>query len=159
MIMLVINGNEWLLRYVVATPDMRGKKEGEPPHPPHYSYEDKKLRINYTAFNDPKRQPSCDRKILLRTSEDAKSFPTDGVVKIMALEVEQISGSVLHDEVEGRKHYTVFDPTEKRPAHAQIITEPAFGLKGNPEKNRWKAFQEYLAAAASKHGWVIEPSA
>lgn len=154
--MSIINSEEWLYRYVPVSPDTRY----DPPLS-HYELDDTgRLKfLTYTAFNDRNRQPSCDRTILLTDPKEAKSASDakDGVVKIQVLEIEQISGSTLHDESSGRIHYAFFSPTESRPAHSQIMTEPAFGLKGKPEKNRWKAFQEYLAAAASKHGWVIEP--
>ena len=84
--MSIIDGKEWLYRYVPASPDTRH-------NPPinHYEAENYgRLRLSYTAFNDRERKPSCDRASLLDKPEDAKSSLTDGVIKIQVIEVESI---------------------------------------------------------------------
>lgn len=152
--MSIIDGKEWLYRYVPASPDARHS----PPLTTYQYINGGRLKLSYTAFNDRECKPSCDRASLLGKAEDAKSVSTDGVIKIQVMEVEDISGTQLNDETNGRKHYAVFDPIiGSRPAHSKIITEPAFSLKGNPEKRRWRAFQELLALTAGRHGWVIKP--
>jgi hypothetical protein len=112
-----------------------------------------KLTLTSQAFNDTGLKPSVDRA-KMRSAEESKRGPTDGICSLIADEVRGIT-TVLHQQ--SKMPYEVdvkWRPIlPENPAHAQIEVEPEF-----ENKTRFNKLKDALCRLASERGWVIEPA-
>lgn len=146
-----ISDDEWLLRSF-PVPDFRT----EPPIE-HYEIKDGQLRIRRSAFNDRNCTPSVDRESLVASPQEVVFNSSDAVIKLKACEVRSISEvPISNDDGSKRNHDCECFPTEDRPSHVLITSEPEFKT-GNSEKKKFRILKEILAVYASKHGWVCRP--
>jgi hypothetical protein len=157
-----IDEAEELIRRVPADPNLYGTDpaSGE-------------LRISSSAFNDPELKPSVDRRKMLAKLEDSKKTPTDGLVKLVTMDVRNIktveqfdkAGNKIPSDNPGQPfkihpfdaiHRPVAeDPTRgtaENPAHSQIEATPELN------SGRFKKLKEALARLATKNGWLISPA-
>lgn len=133
-----------------------------PSDSPHYAQPTQGCKLTSTAFNDPNRQPSVDRRGMKASLDACKLAPTDGLVCLIAEEVRRLelleydngkpTGSkhtidVLHRPVEAGNPQGLAENS----AHSQIETTPA--ISGS----RFNKLKEALARLAEKRGWLVEP--
>ena len=119
-----IDGAEDLIRRVPADPNLYGADaaSGE-------------LRISSSAFNDPELKPSVERRNLLVRLEDSKKKPTDGLVKLVALDVRSIQSVEQFDKA-GNK---IPDDNPSQPfkihrfdaIHRPVAADPSRGIAEN----------------------------
>ncbi len=142
----IIEDNEFFYRSFPA-PDTR--RTGKPEY--HFSNNNGKVCFSGMAFYDRVGQPSVDRASLIKSPQEIIFDKDNAVIGLLAEEIRKIS-------TEHQKHDVIFEPTEKRPSHSSIVSDPSFIKKNNKlDKTRFYAFVEDLAKIAEKHGWIIEP--
>lgn len=128
-----------------------------------YDSSDGTLRLSSTAFNDPERMPSVDRRKMRASLDDCKNHPSDGLLLLIAREVRAINLpqieakgkpaanahkiDVMHRPIEAGNR----DALPVNGAHSQIETTPSLG------DARFKKLKEALARLAEKHGWLASP--
>lgn len=106
--------------------------------------------LSSTAFNDAAMKPSVDRASI-RSAEEAKRSPSDGVCGLMASEVRSIN-SVLHQDSKLPYRVDVMErPEVDNAAHAQVEVDPLF-----ESPSRFKKLKECLCRIA-EHQVLIAP--
>ena len=120
------------------------------------------VKFSSTAFNDKGYRPSVDRAALRDAPEDTKLYPTDGITKIFAEEARQVKVPISADDpAMCFKVDVIYRPVpadnleglKENPAHSQIESDPEITVT-----RRFDKIKEALSRAATRYGWVIEPS-
>lgn len=117
------------------------------------------LELGHSAFNDPKRQPSVDRRSLRAdVPADSRRAPEAGVVTLVAGEVRSI------------RSVRTFDPKGKTVVHeheVDVLHRPVAGnyshaqIEGSPHPDAsgaWKKLKEALCQLAKARGWSFPPA-
>ena len=123
-------------------------------------WEDGKIRLSSSAFNDRYKKPSVNRKALLPNPSETQENPSDGVVFLIAVAIRSIAGMVSKNDrgkvVETNKMDVVSDPIinhpelPDNPAHALIVSDPD-GIGGES----FKRLKEALAFLVLRENWLI----
>ena len=132
--------------------------------PPHYTWKDGRLVIEYHAFWDssPSKFPSVDRaKLLNFNPHRALKNETNGIVSIRAGDVRGLTDVVTKTDDRTTVHDVDVVPAleEDNHAHAQITVDPDYlGSKRDRDKT-FKRLQRALARLANEfiteHGWTL----
>lgn len=108
------------------------------------------VKLSSTAFNDRYKKPSVDRAHM-RSAEQTKFSPTDGVVKLLTVNVRKVA--IEQPDDNGNYDVDVWSrPVGGNDAHAQIEPKPEMTT------SRFDKLKEALARLAAEHGWVIPPT-
>lgn len=127
-----------------------------------YKIIDGAVKFSSTAFNDKGQRPSVDRAALRNAPEDTKLYPTDGIAQILATEVRKVEVPVkAEDPATCFKVDVIYRPVpadnpegeKENPAHSQIEADPEITIP-----RRFEKIKEALARAATRYGWLVEPS-
>lgn len=133
-------------------------------HSKAYTQVDGQTVFSSSAFDDRMLMPSVDRSALILKPEYSKKSPSDGIAKLITIDVRNSCKIVIDPNAKGPlAEYAVDvihrpilddpDPTEDNLAHCQIECAPAIS-----SNSRFKKLKEALARLATRHGFVIAPS-
>jgi len=116
------------------------------------------LLLKHSAFNDPGRKPSVDRKTMRADPELSKRQAEAGVVAITAQEVRSISNVITLDKKQrqvGDAHAVdVFHrPVDGNGSHSQVEANPEVA-----SDSAWKRLKEALCQRAQARHWVCAPA-
>ena len=123
------------------------------------------VEVSASSFNDRFRKPSVDRAKLRDNPQRTQLNPTDGIVKLLTLDVRAIEirtteiknpGALASYDVDVAARPVYANNAKGEPenlSHAQIETNPEF-----ENDSRFKKLKEALAILASKHGWIVRPT-
>jgi len=122
-------------------------------------------KLTSTAFNDPNRQPSVDRRSLRASLDECKVKSTDGLVRLVAdeirkLQIAQIDAATREPAGTNYQIDVMHRPIDlgndrgepPNPAHSQIEATPALN------RSRFDKLKELLARLAEKNGWLVQPT-
>lgn len=122
---------------------------------------DGRLRISSQAFNDAKRKPSVDRKILRPNPEETRKSPTDGVAQLCAIEIRSEVRIPIDGNIQGGPVYAVdviprpiiSEPgSAANPSHAQVEADPDW-----INDSRFKKLKDALARLAERREFALPP--
>ena len=127
--------------------------------PPHYTYKDGSLVIEYHAFYDHGGvQPSVDRAKLLNFNPSCALLnDTNGIVSMRASDVRRIGDiNKVGDSVDHAVD-VIFCPECDRPAHSLIVMKPERFDSKTKRGNALRFLQKALARLATENGWTLPP--
>lgn len=148
----LVEGGEELIRSVPNIPECHGSDP-----------DTGALKLSVSAFNDPGRQPSVDRRNMLAFLDAAKRNASHGLVKVIASEVRSIDLKIIDPNGEPSDTSYKIDVAHRpidegnpdnlppNPAHSQVESVPVL------TNSRFKKLKERLAQIAERHGWVSAP--
>ena len=153
---LTMNENQIIENEETLYRNVRGNPEYD-----EYRYDEHgRLKILDKAFrSDRDKRPSVDRAKIVANDPHKVQMEGSGVVSLVAGKIRGIDTVVTTIE-DKEVHYRVdviFSPSDKRPAHSEIVVDPNFlGSKRN-KKDAYYYLRSALASLATEGGWTISP--